>query len=211
MCLFIPKNSTCRDSVCLSLPKDQQEENTDSRPSIVTSDININEEFNKFKGFLEEFRDLKTAFFTEINSYKKLLSHEMSQVASQNLEIALLSGDIFFLKEQIRNKDKVIYSYLLKRDDVLLQQIWPAIKTKAVSVRTVEVDSRAATTMATSSTSTETTAITTPSGNTNMNEKEKEKDTVNQNFTENIKGNGNAEKEVQNIQEKEESRKARTT
>ena len=44
-----------------------------------------------------------------------------------------------------------------------------------------------------------------------MNEKEKEKYTVDQNFTENIKGNGNAEKEVQNIQEKEESRKVRTT
>ena len=83
VCLFIPKNNTCRDFVCLSLPKDQQEQNTDFRPSIVTSDIDINEEFNKFKGFFEEFRDFKTAFFTEINSYKKLVSHEMSQVTSQ--------------------------------------------------------------------------------------------------------------------------------
>ena len=70
---------------CLSLLKDKQEQNIDSQPNIVTSDIDINEEFNKFKErFLKEFRDLKTVFFTEINSYKKLVSHEMLQVTSQN-------------------------------------------------------------------------------------------------------------------------------
>lgn len=41
--------------------------------------------------------------------------------------------------------------------------------------------------------------------------KEKEKATVNQNSTENIKGNENAEKEVQNTQETEGNRKSRTT
>ena len=100
-------------------------------------------------------------------------------------------------------------------------------KRKTVSVQTVEIERRAATTMTTSSTSTailtrnpqiqtenktaNENLVKTPFGNTNINEKEKEKDTVNQNFTENIKGNENAEKEVQNTQEKEDNRKARTT
>ena len=140
---------------CLSLLKDKQEQNIDSQPNIVTSDIDINEEFNKFKErFLKEFRDLKTAFFTEINSYKKLVSHEMLQVTSQNSEITRLSGDIFFLKEQIRNKENVIdslLSQLSKRDDVLLRNRWPAIKRKTGSVQAVVVERRFATTMITSS------------------------------------------------------------
>ena len=58
---------------CLSLPKDQQEQNIDSRPNIVTSDSDINKEFKKFKeSFLEEFRDLKAAFLNKVDS---LLSH----------------------------------------------------------------------------------------------------------------------------------------
>ena len=133
----------------------------------------------------------------------------MSQIEPQNSEITRLSEEIFFLKEQIRNKDKVIdslLSQLSKRDDVILQNRWPAIKRKIVSAKTVIVERRAATTMTASPTSTATTTTTTsrqmqtenkatnenllkiPSGKTNINVKEKEKDTVNQNFTENIKG-----------------------
>ena len=57
------KSDTFGHRVSLSLPKDLPEQNIDSWPDIVTSDIDINEEFNKFKkSFLEEFRDLKTAF-----------------------------------------------------------------------------------------------------------------------------------------------------
>ena len=66
-------------------------------PNIVISEIDISEEFNKSKeSLLEEFRDLETAFFIEINSYKKLVSHEMSRVTLKNSEITRLSGDIFF-------------------------------------------------------------------------------------------------------------------
>ena len=127
----------------------------------------------------------------------------------------------FFLKEQIKNQDKIsdsLLSQLSKRDDVLLQNRWPAIKRKTVSVQTMKVERRAATTMTTSSKSTATTTANqqiqtesktinenlseTPSGKTNINEKEKEKDTVNQNSPENIKGNENVEKEVRNTQEK---------
>ena len=74
----------------------------------------------------------------------------MSQIEPQNSEITRLSEEIFFLKEQIRNKDKVIdslLSQLSKRDDVILQNRWPAIKRKIVSAKTVIVERRAATTM----------------------------------------------------------------
>ena len=58
------KSNTVGNMVCLSLPKDPQEQNIESRQNIVISDIDINEEFNKFKErFLEELRDLKTAFY----------------------------------------------------------------------------------------------------------------------------------------------------
>ena len=57
------KSNTVGNRVCLSLPKDAQEQNIDSWQNIVISDIGINEEFSKFKErFSEEFRDLKTAF-----------------------------------------------------------------------------------------------------------------------------------------------------
>ena len=122
----------------------------------------------------------------------------------------------FFLKEQIRNKDKVIdslLSQLSKHDDVLLQNGWPAIKRKTVSVQTVKVERRDATTITTSSTSTAATTTTatnpqtqtekkttnqnlskTRSAKTNVNEKEKEKDTVNQNSIKNITGNESCRK-----------------
>ena len=59
VCLSIPKNNAYRDSVWLSLPKDQQERIF--QPNIVTSYVDIH----------------KTAVFREINCYKKLVSHEM--------------------------------------------------------------------------------------------------------------------------------------
>ena len=91
----------------------------------------------------------------------------------------------------------------------------------------MKVERRDATTMTTSFRPTSTTAtikpqiqtenktnqnlLITSSGKININEKEKEKDAAKQNSTEHIKGNGNAEQEVQNMQEKEDNRKARTT
>ena len=65
--------------MCISFLKDQLEKNINSRTNIVIPDIDIKEQFNKFKESpLEEFRDLKTDFFIEVNSNKKLVSHEMS-------------------------------------------------------------------------------------------------------------------------------------
>ena len=67
------------NSVCLSIPKKRHGQNTDSRSNTVTYDIDIKEEFNKFKeSFLEKLRDLKIAFFTDINSNIKSVWHEMS-------------------------------------------------------------------------------------------------------------------------------------
>ena len=70
----------------------------------------MKEEFYKFKeGFLEEFKELKTTFFAEVNSFKKqiLTSHKILQSTSQNsetIEMTRMLEDILFLKEQIRKK-----------------------------------------------------------------------------------------------------------
>ena len=52
----------------------------DSRADAVTAESSIKDELNKFKGsFLEEFKELKTAFFTKINCFKRQLlrAHKM--------------------------------------------------------------------------------------------------------------------------------------
>ena len=66
---------------------------------------------------MEEFKELKTTLFAEVNSFKNqiLKSHEILQSIFQNsetTEMIRLREDILFLKEQIRNKDKVIDSLL---------------------------------------------------------------------------------------------------
>ena len=67
------KFNTVGNRLCLSSPKDPQEQTIDSRQNIVTSDTDITKNFKFKESFLEDFRDLKTTFLTEINSYKKLL------------------------------------------------------------------------------------------------------------------------------------------
>ena len=105
----------------------------------------MKEEFYKFKeGFLEEFKELKTTFFAEVNSFKKqiLTSHKILQSTSQNsetTEMTRLREDILFLKEQIRKKDKVIDSLLCqlsKRDDIFLLQNRESTTTKSSEVQT---------------------------------------------------------------------------
>ena len=121
------KSNTVGDRVCLSLPKDQQENNMEPQANTLTSENNMKEEFYNFKeDFMEESKELKTTFFAEVNSFKNqiLTSHEILQSTSQNsetTEMIRLREDILFLKEQIRNKDKVIDSLLCqlsKRDDI---------------------------------------------------------------------------------------------
>ena len=132
--------------MCLSLPKDQQENNMEPQANTLTSENNMKEELYKFKeDFVEEFKELKTTFFAEVNSFniQILTSHVILQSTSQNsetTEMIRLREDILFLKEQIRNKDKVIDSLLCqlsKRDDIFcykiegqLQQKLPQYKPK---------------------------------------------------------------------------------
>ena len=93
---------------------------------------------------MEEFKELKTTFFAEVNSFKNqiLTSHEILQSTSQNsetTEMIRLREDILFLKEQIRNKDKVIDSLLCqlsKRDDIFLLQNRGSTKTKTSALQT---------------------------------------------------------------------------
>ena len=135
--------------MCLSLPKDQQENNMEPQANTLTSENNMKEEFYKFKeDFMEEFKELKTTFFAEVNSFKNqiLTSHEILQSTSQNsetTEMIRLREDILFLKEQIRNKDKVIDSLLCqlsKRDDIFLLQNRGSTKTKTSALQTENIE-----------------------------------------------------------------------
>ena len=72
------KSNTVGNRVCLSLPKDQQENNMEPQANTITSENNMKEQFYKFKeGFMEEFKELKTTLFAEVNSFKNqiLTSH----------------------------------------------------------------------------------------------------------------------------------------
>ena len=135
--------------MCLSLPKDQQENNMEPQANTRTSENNMKEEFYKFKeDFMEEFKELKTMFFAEANSFKNqiLTSHEILQSTSQNSETAemiRLREDILFLKEQIRNKDKVIDSLVCqisKTDDIFLLQNRGSSTTKTSALQTENIE-----------------------------------------------------------------------
>ena len=79
----------------------------------LTSENNMKEEFYKFKeDLMEEFKELKTTFFAEVNFKNQILtSHEILQSTSQNsetTEMIRLREDILFLKEQIRNYPVIV-------------------------------------------------------------------------------------------------------
>ena len=146
------KSNTVGNRVCLSLPKDQQENNMEPQANTLTSENNMKEEFYIFKeGFMEEFKELKTTLFAEVNSFKiqLLTSHEILQSIFQNseaTEMIRLREDILFLKEQIRNKDKVIDSLLCqlsKRDDIFLLQNRGSTTTKTSAVQTENIENTA--------------------------------------------------------------------
>lgn len=71
---------------------------------------------------MEEFKELKTAFFMEFHSFPKqlLTAHEMSNGTSEKSETTRLNDDVFFLKERIRNKDKVIIFYCVSYLSVMI-------------------------------------------------------------------------------------------
>ena len=146
------KSNTVGNRVCLPLPKDQQENNMEPQANTLTSANNMKDEFDKFKeGFMKEFKELKTTLFAEVNSFKNqiLTSHKILQSIFQNsetTEMIRLREDILFLKEQIRNKDKVIDSLLCqlsKRDDIFSLQNTGSTKTKTSAVQTENIENTA--------------------------------------------------------------------
>ena len=71
---------------------------------------------SKFKvSVIEEFDPLKSSFLAEVDSFKKrhLIScgNDILAVNSERL-IKQLQEDITFLREQLKDKDEVIYSLL---------------------------------------------------------------------------------------------------
>ena len=118
---------------CLSLPKMNQDSNSkeSSDETLASNDafaISENEELIKFKNStIEEFEALKSSFFAEANLLKnKHLKSYLNNVSINNSEhlIKQLQDNTNFLREQLKNKDKIINSLLQqlsKRDDIVVQ------------------------------------------------------------------------------------------
>ena len=113
---------------CLSLLKEAQHSKRHKQFN-ESLRINVNEELSKFKdSVIEKFDALKSSFLAEVHSFKK--RHLIScgnDVLAENVSerlIKQLQEDITFLREQLKNEDKVIHSLiqqLAKRDNVLVE------------------------------------------------------------------------------------------
>ena len=87
----------------------------------------ITEQFRHFENdFLDEFNESKTKLFHEAKSFKdNILNTTLKSRRNQEKIITLLLDNIMFLKDQLRQKDKVIdslinqfsqqYSYLFQK------------------------------------------------------------------------------------------------
>ena len=92
---------------CISLPKENIQE-------IDTEKEDINEHFHQFKNdFLDEYREFKSKFLHEVKSFKDTIVNATPKTTgNQEQIITLLLDNIAFLKDQIRQKDKVIDSLI---------------------------------------------------------------------------------------------------
>ena len=111
----------------LSLPKGAQYSKSYEECS-ESLRINANEELSKFpNSAIEDFDALKSLFLTEVNSFKKRhLNSCGNDVLVENSErsVKQLQDDITFLREQLKDKDEVIYSLLqqlAKRDNNIVK------------------------------------------------------------------------------------------
>ena len=92
--------STFRNRECISLPKENFQE-------IETENEGIMEQLHQFKNdFLGEFNEFKTKFLHEVKSFS-ILNTAPKNTRNHEHIIALLLVDITFLKDQLRQKDKV--------------------------------------------------------------------------------------------------------
>ena len=74
----------------------------------------ITEQFYQYKNyFLDEFNEFKTKFLHEVKSFEdNMLNNEPKNTGTQEHIITLLLDNIAILKDQLRQKDKVIDSLI---------------------------------------------------------------------------------------------------
>ena len=99
--------NTFRSRDCISLPKENFQE-------IETEKEDITEQFHQFRNdFLDEFNGFKTKFLHEVKSFKdSILNTTPKNTGNQEHIITLLLDNITFLKDQLRQKDKVLDSLI---------------------------------------------------------------------------------------------------
>ena len=105
---------------CISLPKENIQE-------IDTENEDANEHFHQFKNdFLDEYREFKSKFLHEVKSFKDTIVNATPKTTgNQEQIITLLLDNIAFLKDQIRQNDKVIDSLInqsSQQNNYLLQK-----------------------------------------------------------------------------------------
>ena len=104
-----------RNRECISLPKKRYQE-------IETEKEDITEQFHQFKNdFSDEFHGFKTEFFHEVKSLKdSVLNTTPKNTGNQEHIIKLLLDDITLLKDQLRQKDKVIDSLINCQNKIII-------------------------------------------------------------------------------------------
>ena len=100
-------DNTLRNGECISIPKENFHD-------IEKEKEDITEQFHQFKNdFLDEFNGFKTKFLHEVKSFKdSTLNPTPKGAGDQKHIITLLLDNITFLKDQLRQKDKVIDSLI---------------------------------------------------------------------------------------------------
>ena len=89
-----------------SLPKENFQE-------IETEKEHITEQFYQFKNdFLDEFNEFKSKFLHELKSFKDNILNATKNTGNQGHIITLLLDNVTSLKDQLRQKDKVIDSLI---------------------------------------------------------------------------------------------------
>ena len=112
--------STLTNRECISLPKENFQK-------IETEKEDITEQFHQFKNdFVDEFNEFKTKFLHQVKSFKdSILNSTPKNTGNQKRIITSLLDNITFLKDQLRQKDKVIDSLinqLSKENNYLFQK-----------------------------------------------------------------------------------------
>ena len=127
-----------RNRECISLPKENFQE-------IEAEKEDISEQFYQFKNeFLDEFNEFKSQFLHEVKSFNdNILNTTPKNTGNQEHIIILLLDNITFLKDQLRQKDKVIDSLInqfSQQNNYLFQKrnTYNQLETNSESVKSKE-------------------------------------------------------------------------